>query len=60
MQLIRRSAPSVYASSNAVVEDGLKDLGNSVIYLCHIKIGRALVGCLEGFERRLEFRDTVG
>ena len=45
---------------NNVIADGLKDHGNSVIYLCHIQIGRALVGRFEGFERCLEFRDDVG
>ena len=45
---------------NAVVADGVEDLGYSVIYLCHIQIGRALVGRFEGFERCLEFRDDVG
>ena len=45
---------------NAVIADGVKDLGYSVIYLCHIQIGRTLVGCFEGFERCLEFRDDVG
>ena len=44
---------------NAVLADGVKDLGDSVIYLCHIQIGPALVGRFEGFERRLEFQNNV-
>ena len=44
---------------NAVVIDGVKDLGDSVIYLCHIKIGQALVGRFEGLERSLKFHDDV-
>ena len=44
---------------NAVVADGVKDLGYSVIYMCHTQIGWVLVGRLEGFKRRLEFRNDV-
>ena len=39
---------------------GAEDLGCSIINLCHIQIGRALVGRFEGFEHCLEFRDDVG
>ena len=45
---------------NAVVTNGVKDLDNGVIYLCHLQISRALVGSFEGFEHRLGFCDDIG
>ena len=60
MRRRHRSSPSGCAWHQRFRNGWGKNLGDGVIDLCNVKIGLALIGYFEGFERRFGFCDYAG